>query len=215
MPHTIKPSEDYDSASPFLPIPRSAFIFPNTDANDITAAQSPYPNRPLASASSSGSLTERPARHGRVISTTITPDDLTKWMEKGTFGSQMPEAMEAGVETHVVCMLQRDVEAGLAATEDSAENKMDHATGVEASKKLKNHNKGESLNQVFKDAAVDQEPQAREDEGHETAEFIAGGALGERETGQSVMRCGQCGGQVIVFQDDGDKAICLNCGGMP
>ncbi|KAJ4343501.1 hypothetical protein N0V87_000267 [Didymella glomerata] len=146
---TIECREE-DTASPFLPIPRSAFVTPDAIANDIVPMLSLYPDRLLAKASSSVSPTERPAGHGRVNPTTVALGEMTKWMETGTFGSQTPEDLDPGVEVHIVCMLQEDVEAGLAATENSTESKIEEASGdeitkIEVSKKMKKHRKSDSL----------------------------------------------------------------------
>ncbi|KAF3034018.1 hypothetical protein E8E11_000680 [Didymella keratinophila] len=171
--------QDEDAASPFIPIPRSTFIDLDTDLHDTTPARSLYPDRPLADASSSGSLTERPARHDRVNSTTITPSDVTKWMEKGTFGSQTPDDLELGIETHVVCMLKGEVQVGSAANEHETGNRADHATGVEATKKLKQYRKSDSLRQISKENGIDQAPQAPALDGHEAADLVVEGVVGD------------------------------------
>ena len=126
-------------------------------------------------------------------STTITPGDVTKWMEKGTFGSQTPEDLEPGVETHVSCMLKGDAKAGLAATENSTEVEADLAMGVEATKKLKKHSKSDSLHQIFKDNGLDQGAQVQA-EG--ATDFVAEDVVGDWETSLPVLRCGQCFGQI-------------------
>ncbi|KAF9692829.1 hypothetical protein EKO04_009284 [Ascochyta lentis] len=83
----------------------------DTDSDHTTPPPPSPPPRPLAHASSSGSLTTTPTKHNREISTTISPQDVKKWMEQGTFGDDIPER---GVEQHVVCMSEQDMKAGQA-----------------------------------------------------------------------------------------------------
>jgi hypothetical protein len=80
---------------------------PHRDSNGTTPTPSFSPRRPLAHASSSGNLTDTPTKHSHTPSTTISPKDVKKWMETGTFGSEAPEdrvgnegqEVEAGVVT--------------------------------------------------------------------------------------------------------------------
>src|SRR5690242_6022024 len=100
-------------------------------------------------------------------------------------------------------MLASDVEAA------STENRTDHAAEVEATKTLKKHGKSESLHQVFKETVVDQKPQALAagDDGAE--EFTATEMSASWAISPHVLRCGQCGGQMIGSQVEGNKLICL------
>ncbi|KZM20742.1 hypothetical protein ST47_g8115 [Ascochyta rabiei] len=70
----------------------------------------PPPSLPPAHVSSSGSLTTIPTTPSRDISTTISSQDMKKWMEKGTFGD---EDLKMSSELHVVCTSEQDVNRAL------------------------------------------------------------------------------------------------------
>ncbi|KAH6625289.1 hypothetical protein C7974DRAFT_455243 [Boeremia exigua] len=149
---------------------------------------------PLANASSSGSLTVTTAKHGRRISTTITHNDVEKWMDRGTYGDEVPDNQNEVAE-NVACMDKTGVNAGQVQKTDTEDV--------------------DGLRKIEQDSHEDPS-QAEKEITRITVESTAANLLADQEVqmADSIvvgMRCDHCGGKIVWTKAGDYLMVCQKC----